>query len=201
MYLYVVPGDDAPVPEGGILLDFVEFIAYIKNTGRKVPAFFPSKTDLISVTDGNGDVTDELLSERLEKLNSAVNTPCVPEKIIDIIIESVIPWTVQNAEKSSGYLGAAHGQYGISYSSLEEGSTYWLLLQNGAVVEFVYKGDHAVPETTVIYKEIPAGYVICTSPPYVTGYIYYPDDISVKECPGIGIIKKSGLPGGTIITS
>lgn len=65
MYLYVVPGYDALVPEGGIFLNFIELVVFIKNVGKQVLAFFPSKTDLISVTDTDGNVTNETLSERL----------------------------------------------------------------------------------------------------------------------------------------
>lgn len=58
----------------GFFLNFVEFIVYIKNTGRKVLAFFPSKTDLISCVDRNGNVTDELLSERLGYIKENMDT-------------------------------------------------------------------------------------------------------------------------------
>ena len=42
----------------------------MKHLGEKALVFFPSKTDLISMTDKNGEVTEELLSERLDTLLS-----------------------------------------------------------------------------------------------------------------------------------
>lgn len=46
-------------------MGFIDFLAYIKKLGKMSLVFFPSKTDLISVSDPNGNPTDEILSERL----------------------------------------------------------------------------------------------------------------------------------------
>ena len=50
-------------------MNFLTFLTYVKHLGEKALVFFPSKTDLISITDKNG-VTEELLSDRLDTLLS-----------------------------------------------------------------------------------------------------------------------------------
>lgn len=64
-------------------LGFVEFLAYIRHLGKNALVFFPSKTDLISVADKNGNMTDELLSEQLEKIQNTIDkTDSVLDKVM-----------------------------------------------------------------------------------------------------------------------
>lgn len=167
-------------------MDFTELIAYIKQAGKKVLTFFPSKTDLISVVNKDGNVTEELLSERLE------NT----EILLGALIQYILPWETLTAEKS-GYLGSTQNKYGISYGSFESENIYWLLLQNGAVIEYNYHGYMYKPDAKLLYGEFPSGYTLCgyknNGMPYAMGYIYYASDSETKECPNIGVIKKSDL--------
>ena len=46
----------------------------MKHLGEKALVFFPSKTDLITVSSESGETTEELLSERLETINTAINS-------------------------------------------------------------------------------------------------------------------------------
>ena len=69
-------------------LGFIDFLAYIKHLGEKALVFFPSKTDLISVTDKDGNPTEELLSERLETINNTYATTAFVKKQIESLNNS-----------------------------------------------------------------------------------------------------------------
>lgn len=54
-------------------MGFVDFLAYIRRMGKNELVFFPSKTDLISIADKDGNATDEMLSERLGKIQNTID--------------------------------------------------------------------------------------------------------------------------------
>lgn len=172
-------------------MGFINFLAYVKHLGKNALVFFPSKTDHIAIASPSGEATEEMLSERLEKIQNRLDNS-LTHKELEILLENGIQWEKLKAEKT-GYMGTMQNKYGIPYNSLETG-TYWLLLQNGAIVEYFYNGDHSVPDATILYKKIPDGYTLCgcgnNMAPYGTGYIYYATDVNEKNCPDIKIVKR-----------
>ena len=64
----------------------------MKHLGEKALVFFPSKTDLISITE-NGEVTEELLSERLEAINNKIEKQNLLKNIAQYTKENPLVYT------------------------------------------------------------------------------------------------------------
>lgn len=74
-------------------MGFVNFLTYIKHLGEKALVFFPSKTDLITISSKDGEATEELLSERLETINNKIEKQNLLKNVAQYTKENPLVYT------------------------------------------------------------------------------------------------------------
>lgn len=111
----------------------------MKHLGEKALVFFPSKTDLISITE-NGEVTEELLSERLEAINNKIEKQNLLKNVAQYTKENPLVYTF-NKEFSITCTLESGKWYSLSFDYIGE------ISQGFDEVGFTYRGDNNDPNT------------------------------------------------------